>query len=257
MYKSIVMHELDYNYIAPCEEWYYRYHGPQLSRRYGPWLARFESFRPVPLPGNLDAQKLGYTNWLTTIGYWREIPLTGPRGELCLTTPPVNARNFGAMFPPQPTEDLKGADLCPTEKSCLRLLVFWQYPPQADKEEADAFFLNVLAKEISAVPEVYRFFSSRTVTEEIPLPGTWKPKQMEELMRRGNPSDHTWDRMAELHFETFDQVRAFFAASKSFSRPEWAETKQFPFLTPYLHLASTFLLERPAFDWMKDYNVYR
>jgi hypothetical protein len=257
MYKSMVMHQLDYNYIAACEEWYYRCHGPQIARRYGPWLERFESYRPVPLPQDFDANVLGYTNWLTTIGYWREIPQEGAKGEMAMSAPKADARNFSVFMPPQFQDDFKGSDYAPEEKSCLRMVVMWSYPQNVDKDAADAEFCNVLAKEIASVDSVYRFFSTRAIPEEIHLPGTWKKETLARMMQNARESDHQWDRVAELWFETFDEVRSFFAEAKNFTRPSYAEQEEYPFLTPYDHYISTFLLERPAYDWLQNYNVYR
>lgn len=257
MYRSIVMHQLDYNYIAACEEWYYRCHGPQIARRYGPWLERFESYRPVPLPSDFRAEELGYTNWLMTVGYWREIPGEGAKGEMAMTSPRADARNFSVFLPPQFEDDFKGSELEPEEKACLRLVQLWQYPEGVDKEQADRWFCDDLAKEIAEVDEVYRFFGVRAVTEDIHLPGTWKPETMARMMQNGNPGDHQWDRVTELWFETFDEVRAFFEKAKNFTRPFWAEQDCYPFLKPYDHYVSTFLLERPAYDWKQNFNVYR
>lgn len=256
MLRSIVMHQLDYNHIASSEEWYYRSHGPQIARRYGPWLERFESYRPVPLPADIPGARLGYTNWLTTVGFWRELPEEGPMGEMAMSSPKVNARNFSAFLPAQSTDDFKGNDLAPEEKACLRLVMLWQYPDGTNVQKADRFFLETAAKEISAVKTVYRFFSCCVMQEEIHLPGTWKPDQMEHLMTHGNPADHQWHRYAEVWFETFDDVRAFLKQAESFTIPERAQTRSFPYLEAYTHFVSTFLLERPAYDWMCNYNVY-
>lgn len=257
MVRSIVMHKLDYNYIAACEEWYYKCHGPQIARRYGPWLERFESFRPVPLPADFSEEEMGYTNWLTTIGYWREIPKEGACGEMCMSSPKADARNFSTFLPPQYTDDFCGSEYAPEEKSCLRLLQFWEYPDTVDKEEADAWFCSALAEAIGRASGVYRFFSERTIPEEIHLPGMWKPEKMREMMEKGNISDHRWDRVAELWFETFDDVRAFLRDMKSTEPPEWAERSSYPFVKPYEHYISAFLLERPAYNWKENYNVYR
>lgn len=257
MYKSIVMHKLDYNYIAGCEEWYYKYHGPQIARRYGPWLERFESYRPVPLPDDFSEEKMGYTNWLTTIGFWREIPSEGARGEMCMTSPKCDARNFSTFLPPQYMDDFLGSEYAPEDKACLRLMQFLEYPRDVDKDMADQWFCRELADYIKQAPGVYRFFAARTIPEEIHLPGTWKPEKMREMTAKGDPSDHRWDRVAELWFETFDDVRAFFAYMEQMRAPDWADESVYPFLKPYEHYISTFLLERPAFDWKENYNTYR
>lgn len=48
MIKRVVLHDLDYNWLAPCKEWYYKAHAPQIVRRYGPWLAGSRAFGPRP-----------------------------------------------------------------------------------------------------------------------------------------------------------------------------------------------------------------
>ncbi len=257
MIRSIVMHQLDYNYIAASEEWYYRCHGPQIARRYGPWLARFESYRPVPVPDDIPGDKLGYTNWLTTVGFWHSLPKEGPMGEMAMSSPQVNAKNFSAFLPAQCEDDFKGRFYSPEEKACLRLVMLWQYPVDADPAESDLHFKNFLAQQIAQTESVYRFFSSPVIQEDLHLPGTWKPEQMNYLMSHNEKSDHQWDRYAELWFETFDDIRSFLAAAKSFHRPSYAQTDDFPFLLPYKNFISTLLLERPAYNWMQCHSVYR
>ncbi len=80
MIKRVVLHDLDYNWLAPCKEWYYKAHAPQIVRRHGPWLARFESFRPAPFPAGARGEEHGYTNWLCTVGCWRACPGVGGPG---------------------------------------------------------------------------------------------------------------------------------------------------------------------------------
>lgn len=257
MLKSIVMHQLDYNEIAACEEWYYRCHGPQIARRYGPWLARFESFRPVPLPKDMDEEKIGYTNWLTTVGYWREMPDEMDGGNQALSSPKAPARNFSAFMPPLAEDDWKGAEYAPEEKPCLRLLQLWSYPDGVNKKAADQEYCEKIVPQICEMEEVYRFFGSRTMEDEIHLPGHWKAEEMERMMKNGSKFDHQWDRMAELWFETFDDMRAYIKNAESFEKPSWMQQESYPFLRPYENYVCTVLMERPAFDWMKDTNVYR
>ena len=85
MIKRVVLHDLDYNWLAPCKEWYYKAHAPQIVRRYGPWLARFESFRPAPFPAGARGEEHGYTNWLCTVGCWRKLPGRWRPGDTCLS----------------------------------------------------------------------------------------------------------------------------------------------------------------------------
>lgn len=39
------------------ERWYHRDHSAEIARRYGPWLARHESYLPVDAP--VDARECG------------------------------------------------------------------------------------------------------------------------------------------------------------------------------------------------------
>ena len=78
MIKSLVLHDIPLDAIASMERWYYRDHAPEIVRRYGPWLARHESYLPVPAPS--DALAHGTYNWRLTEGWWREVPAPGPQG---------------------------------------------------------------------------------------------------------------------------------------------------------------------------------
>ena len=49
--KSIVLFDMDPNIVPAWERWYYEYHSPEVARRYGPWIARHESFVPHLQPG--------------------------------------------------------------------------------------------------------------------------------------------------------------------------------------------------------------
>jgi hypothetical protein len=72
MIKSIVIHDIPSAHIAAMERRYFRDHAPEIIRRYGPWLARRESYLPVPVPE--DARSYGFYNWRITEGWWRESP---------------------------------------------------------------------------------------------------------------------------------------------------------------------------------------
>lgn len=76
MLKSIVVHDIPMSRIAAMERWYWRDHAPEINRRFGPWLARHESFLPVDAP--VEARSFGFFNWRVTEGYWRELPLPAP-----------------------------------------------------------------------------------------------------------------------------------------------------------------------------------
>ena len=71
MLRTIVMMDLPIDDIANMERWYYREHSSEISRRYGPWLERHESFTALNAPA--DAQRYGFYNWRIT-----ECPPMGP-----------------------------------------------------------------------------------------------------------------------------------------------------------------------------------
>ena len=103
MIRSIVVHDIPTDDVAAIERWYHRVHAAEIVRRYGPWLARHESFVPVTPPP--EAAAFGVYSWRVTDGWWRELPETGPRGTLCFTPPPVWPRVATCFIPAQPTED--------------------------------------------------------------------------------------------------------------------------------------------------------
>ena len=87
MLKSIVMMDLPIDDIAPMERWYYEAHSSEISRRYGPFLQRHESY--VALDAPEDARQFGFYNWRVTETFWREMPEAGARGAYCFTPAPV------------------------------------------------------------------------------------------------------------------------------------------------------------------------
>lgn len=162
------------------------------------------------------------------------------------------------MLPPQAEEDLKGGYTTPEEAVCLRWLLFLQYPRELSAEEGHRRFREILAPRIVQEPHVYRAFTSAALTQEIHLPGVWPPEAEAQMHKLGSPANHRWDRMVELWFQTFADWEAFVASPLwQGAEAAWSEHPFFPFLKPCEHMVSTFLLERPAFDWLKDQPVYR
>lgn len=245
------MHQIPINYIASMERWYYQYHGPEIVRRYGPWLVRHESFMPVCAPP--EAQVYGFYNWRVTFGWWRELPKPGPGGNLAFTVPPVWPKVATCFVPAEPTEDFMGGEFQPWEKSVLRWFIMFKYPEGVSTEEGERWFLHTHVPEVMTQPGLYRFFSYRVLNEVIPLPGTWpagKVPPPETVLAR-------WDRVCELWYETFDDWRrAVIEAPPRYTKPPWASHETYPFLRPQVDFVSTFLLERPADEFLRDARGY-
>jgi hypothetical protein len=251
MLKSVVMHDIPIDHVAAMERWYYRDHAPEINRRFGPWLARHDSYLPVDAPA--DARAHGFYNWRVTEGIWRELPATGPRGNLAFTLPPAWPRVATAFFPAQPTEDFLGGQLQPHERQVLRWYMLLKFPVGVSERDSEHWYLEKQARELEQLPGVYRAFSSRVLSGHHPLPGEWPSTSrppMEALLTQ-------WDRLSELWFETFEDWRVFMrAASEQCTRPPWASQPGYPFLSPGTSLVSSFLLERPTDEFARDARGY-
>ena len=251
MLRSFALHDIPVNHIAVMERWYYRDHAPEIVRRYGPWMARFECYLPVPAP--VDAQAYGFYNWRMTEGWWRELPAAGTENDICFTPPKIWPRVAAAFVGPQATEHFLACDFLPLEKVCIRWLVLLRYPDGVSKDEGEDWFLRVHAPELALQPGLVRCMSYKVVQEVGNVPGRWRP---DTVPPDGNVKTH-WDRVVELWYETFDDWRrAVITAPPAYTRPEWATQAAYPFLRPYEELASTFILERPNDDFLRDLRGY-
>jgi hypothetical protein len=137
MIKSIVVHDIPISHVAGMERWYYKDHAPEINRRFGPWLTRHESYLPVDAP--VDARAFGFYNWRVTEGWWREIPETGPKGNLSFTAPPVWPKVATCFVPAQPTEDFTGGEFQPREKNVLRWYILFRYPDGVSTREGEPY----------------------------------------------------------------------------------------------------------------------
>lgn len=247
MYRSYALHQIDLNDIARTERWYATKHGPEIARRYGPWLARFESFRPVELP---EDARTGYgsTNYFCTEGMWRDLPDPADNGFLGMTQPVKHARPFSCMVNAQPEDDFKGGGDAPDRHFVLRWVQLLEYPEGVDKAAADAWYTGPFAQAACQQGSLNRFFSFQAVKEALHVPGHWAEGESTPDYV-GVPADHRWDRVTEMWFDDFDGWRAFVNAK--LPAPDWAQTERVPFLTPYDNFVSAFLLEIPAYDWLR------
>lgn len=252
MIRSIVVHDIPIDHVAGMERWYFRDHAPEIARRYGPWLTRHESFLPVDAPA--DARAYGFFNWRVTDGWWRELPLAGPRGTFSFTVPPVTPTVATCFIPAQPTEDFLGWENQPHERDVLRWFILMRYPEGVSRADGDAWFLNVHAPEVARQPGLHRFFSYRVIDEHAPLPGTWPSHAIEDVKRTLLPH---WDRVVELWYEGFDDWRrAVISEPPAYTPPPWANSGRYPFLEPRKEFVSSFLLERPTDEFLRDSRGY-
>lgn len=251
MIKSIVLHDIPMDHVAAMERWYWRDHSPEVVRRFGPWETRHDSWLPVDAPP--EARKFGFYNWRMTVGWWRDLPLPGPQGELSFTQPPVWPKVATCFVPAQPTDDFMGWEIQPGERNVLRWFILIHYPEGVSKEEGEQWFKQVHAPEVMRQPGLYRFFSYKVLDGPMPLPGTWSPS--------AHPPEGMvmpmWDRVIELWYDNFDDWRrSVIEQPPAYTKPVWATADAYPFLEPYRDFVSTFILERPTDEFHRDGRGY-
>jgi hypothetical protein len=249
--KSYALHDIPMNHVAAMERWYHRDHAPEILRRYGPWMTRFECYLPVPAP--VDAQAYGLYNWRMTEIWWRELPEAQDESDLFFSPAKTSARVAACFVPPQPTETFVAADSLPLDKAPLRWLILFHYPERVSREQGEEWFVDVHAPELAKLPSLYRFFSYRVVQEVTKVPGRWR----EDTLPPAGHVRASWDRVIELWYETFDDWAESMAASTHLlTRPDWATRAEYPWVEPFVDFASAFLLERPNDDFLRDLRAY-
>lgn len=251
MLRSFALHDIPIDHIASMERWYHRDHAPEIVRRYGPWLTRFECYLPVHAP--VDAQAYGFFNWRMTEGWWRELPEAGCDADPYFTPPMVWPRVAACFVTPQPTEDFVAAGYLPLEKVALRWLVLLRYPRDVSFDEGEEWFLRVHAPEAAGLPGLLRFFSWKVLGDVGGVPGRWRP----DTAPPAGQAQTSWDRAFELWFESFaDWRRWVAAASAECTKPAWRTRDDYPFVAPFEDFAGTFILERPNDDFLRDMRGY-
>ena len=251
MLRSVVLHDIDMDHVAAMEKWYWLHHSPEITRRFGPWEVRHDSYLPVDVPP--EARAFGFYNWRLTEGWWREIPKFGPQGELSFTPPPIYPEVAACFIPWQPTNDFKGWQVKPADKNVLRWFVMHRYPEGVSLEEGEDWFLNTHVPEVCQQRGLYRYFSSLTVPVKGGLPGTWAPGT-----EPPQGSVHVgWARVSELWYDNFADWRdSVIENPPEYTKPNWALSDQYPFMEPGKDFLSTFVLERPTDEFLRDARSY-
>ncbi len=251
------------NDLPQIERWLLRDHFTESIMNNGPNWARYISYRVVPPPPEMyaEVEKFGYYNWRVTEHYlydWLAPPIGTtsyifiPDYNEILGIPPDEAhypaRWYGKAKGPHPPvltgaplvpdQDFKGKELSLNgHKSILRWYIAIKYPEGVSVEEGDDWYLNVHAKEVLQQPGLTRYFTSRTVQRPLRLT--------------------PWHRIAEQWYEDFNGWRKSVIESPlKYTRPRWAKYKEYPFLEPYVDFVSTFVLECPTNDNLRDNLAY-
>ena len=264
--KYIFVMNIDMNQLPEMERWYLRYHAPEAIYQLGAWFTKYQSYRAVP--PMYGAEEYGYYNYRVSELCFRSptdlprpILTPGRNAILSLTWPESWKQQLGTtevydnrwpgrpegphpfalqcFIPAEPTDDFMGGEVTADEKTILRWLVAFKYPDSVPVEEGEDWYLNVHSKEVMKQPGLTRYFSYRTV--EVP----------------GLISQYPWHRVTEMWYENFKGWRkSIINSPPSYTKPPWVSYDKYPFLEPYSDFVSTFLLERPTDDFLRDVRSY-
>lgn len=247
MIRTLVFHHLsDMNDLPAAERWFYRYHVPEVMRNRP---LSYVSFRAVPPPPGAEA--FGYFNYKVHENISSGEQET-PLGLTVMTREVVPLKVAMVDLPAYPTEDFKGFTTSIEEKTVLRWLIAFKYPEGVSVEQGDDWFLNVHAEEVARQPGLTRFFSYRVLASrrfgEGGRPSFLHP---ESTMIGG------WHRVSEQWYEDASGwARSVVESPPSYTAPPWATYHQYPFLEPGVDFISTFILERPSDDWLRQVTPF-
>lgn len=258
MIKDVFMlHSNDLpNELPAFERWYLRYHAPEVMSNRGPLLVRFVGYRPLPVIP--EALEYGYYNQRVTEAWFRSVEerprmvIGQPSGILnyrwqapwakegSTQQPEPGEKTVPACsltVPTQPTEVFLGGKYTADEKTILRWYTVTKYPEGVSVEDGEDWFLNIHSKEVLKQPGLIAYFSHRTI--DMP----------------GRPA--TWVRLTELWYENFyGWKESVIDSPPKYTKPSWAKYDKYPFLEPYVDFASTFLMERPDHDYLREATPY-
>jgi hypothetical protein len=249
--------------LPAAYRWLYKHHVADSMSQFAPYVTKYASYRALPTPP--DGGNFGTYNWIMTEHYWlfNPFPAVGStsRGlafaeywpdnflEITNQPPAKELRNpqwqgskegyhpiVFAFVPVFWENDFKGCQRTIEDGPNFRWLVAFKYPDGISKEEGDEWFLNQLAPQLTELPELNRFVSSKVLDA---------------------PRCSPFHRVAELWF---DNSRAWHKAivgnQHKFVKPSWAKYSQFPYLEPYADFTGIFLLDRPESDHLQQFRGY-
>ncbi len=250
MTKLVVLHHLPDNNDRPAlERWFRRHHCPEVLAQ-APWMTRYLLYRAQPAPPGAEAfacfNYRVHENWARGPGDRR-----GTRGLLSMSPQPAYMDVVVVNVPAEPTEDFKGGELRPDEKTILRWVQLIAWPDGVAEDEAEHWYLNVHVPEACGQPGLIRFFSHkvpRTEGPPIPMSGGQRP-----FMSRVPPLFcKRWHRLSELWYGNDDGwVESVLRNPPQYTAPAWTKGR-YPFLVPGHDFVSAFLLEHPDQDLMRE-----
>lgn len=252
--------------MAETDRFYMRYHGPEITRLSGPWMARYQLWLPYEPPEEA-VERFGAVRGRYAELWYREDDYLDRPELRGITKPPFNensTRKSGQtniMVPANPTDVFYDSDPHPEQTTILRWVTIIRYPEGVSVEDGEKWFLEVYAKEAVKQPGLLKFVSH--LAWENPsgggVPGM-PPGDMGMPLRgdmaapsgeRGGmppmmPARRSWVRLCEYWYKDFDAWRkAVLESPPKYTAPPWGGEY------PFVEMASTFIPYYHDVDFLK------
>jgi hypothetical protein len=250
-----------------ADRFYMRYHAPETIRISGPWLRRYESFKPYDPPQEaverFGAIKGRYAElWFASEEEYMSRPSHGawslPSWEEDKTLKIPKGARVATTVPALPTEEFYDPDPNPEQTPIIRWVQAIKYPEGVSEEEGEKWFLEVHAREALKQPGLLKFISYRCLERggipsmpggEFPFPEDNKPPegiQGASGQKKLGKMPTSWVRVVEYWYTDFDAWRnAVIESPPEYTSPAWGGEY------PFVDMASTFIGYKPDIDFLK------
>lgn len=251
-------------YRVKLNHWLYSTHVQESISQFRPYVSQYAFYNALPTPPG--GERFGTVKMQLTEHYWQTNPMdasmavkvfteTFPtdvliwqgnlpesaaamnfEGDDARATKVENCNPFIFAFMPLCWEqDLKGAGRTPTDSPNYRWNFTIHYPDGVSMEEGDQWFFEAFVPAFQEMPEVTRMVTSRVIKEINGCP---------------------MDRVVEIWFEGPDQWCSAMEKAKEISKPAWAQTEDFPYLTAYQNIMGAFVTDYISSDNLNSFRGY-
>jgi hypothetical protein len=251
-----------------ADRFYMRYHAPETIRISGPWIRRYESYKPYDPPEEalkrFGAVKGRYAElWFASEEEYHSRPGHGawslPSWETDRTRKMPRGARYATTVPALPTEEFYDPDPNPEQTPIIRWVQAIRYPEGVSIEEGEKWFLDIHAREALKQPGLLKFISYKCL-ERGGIPSGKKgtssmpqgaPKPSGAMTPSGQiPSGadmpRSWVRVVEYWYKDFDSWRkAVIESPPKYTAPSWGGEY------PFVEMGSTFIGYTPDIDFLK------
>lgn len=233
--------------MEDADRFYTRYHGPETMRLAGPWIRRYQLWRPFEPPEEAVERfgavrgRYGEQWYGSEQDYLERPPMRG------FTTPPFKSGDHTVtIVPALPTEEFYDSDPHPDKTTILRWVTVIRYPDDVSIEDGEKWFLEVHAREALKQYGLLKFVSHRVLDLDS-NPGRGSSSFNEEMSRTSETQRRKpWVRVNEYWYKDFDTWRkAVIESPPEYTAPSWGGTY------PFVEMSSTFIPYMPDIDFIK------